>query len=260
VRFSILGPLNVSADDGTPIMIGQQRRRSVLAALLLHANRPLSSDALMKMVWGGDEWQLKPGNLRTQVYALRKLNGMANRISHADHGYLVTALPGELDAEEFLSLTTTGIMAAGKRQFSAAAETLAMALKLWRDPMLADIPDSPQLIRVRENLETRRVEALGALCESSLSMGRNSAAIDLAYELVAVSPWHERGYELLMLALYRSGRRTEALEAFTRIRALLVEDHGIEPQRRLRRLHLQMLADDPPLIVSDGSARYSPCY
>jgi DNA-binding SARP family transcriptional activator len=100
---------------------------------------------------------------------------------------------------------------------------------------------------VRKNLESKHCESLAALAEAQLMLRHNSLVIDLASRLISVSPWNERGYELLMLALYRSGRQTEALEAFMRIRALLAAEHGIDPQPQLRRLHLRMLEGDPEL-------------
>ena len=54
-----------------------------------------------------------------------------------------------------------------------------------------------------------------------------------------------------MFALYRCGRQADALAAYRAGRSLLVDELGLEPGPALRRLHQQILAQDPALDVAE---------
>ena len=67
--------------------------------------------------------------------------------------------------------------------------------------------------------------------------------------LVGTNPFRERLRANLMLALYRAGRQTEALEVYRDARRRFVDELGLEPGPRLQQLERAILAHDPSLDV-----------
>lgn len=255
MKFAILGPLELVGDDGRPATRPQARSRSLLAALLLHANRPVSAAQLMELTWGHEQPHIRPGNVRTQVYVLRKKHGLDDRLRHDDRGYRLTVLPGELDAAEFSELTAGGLAALERGEFHTAAVILSGALRLWREPPLADIPATLAMARIRERLHNQHRAAGNAMVAARLALGQHHEVLPWTAEHTAEYPTDERGWVLAMTALYRCGRRAEALDAYRRARTVLADEYGIDPGPDLRRLHRQMLRDEPlPTVNISGAA------
>ncbi|MFD0689929.1 AfsR/SARP family transcriptional regulator [Actinomadura fibrosa] len=267
MRFRLLGPLEVCGDDGEPIPLPQRRRRELLAAFLLHANEPLSGEALIDAVWGADRPGSAGGALRTHVWALRRLPGLDGRLRSRNGGYLFEVRPGELDAEEFARRCgeARASLAAGRPP--EAVGVLEEALRMWREPPLEDVPATPALAGRTERLHAQRRAAQDLLIETELDLGRYRQLIPRIRELVAADPTHEHRWAQLMLALCRSGRRAEALAAYGQAHSILTEEIGLEPGTELRRLHRMVLAEAPeldmlPLLASgaldQGPARIVP--
>lgn len=217
----------------------------MLAALLLHANRPVSAAQLMELTWGQDRPGIREGNVRTQVYMLRKKHGLESRLLHDDRGYRLAVQPGELDVAEFSQLTARGQGALDRGEFRAAADLLARALRLWREPALADIPATLAMARTRERLHNQRRAAANAMVTAGLALGQHHEVLPWTAEHTAEYPTDERGWALAMTALYRCGRRAEALDAYRQARAVLADEYGIDPGPDLQRLHRQILRDEP---------------
>ena len=249
MKFAILGPLELCGDDGVPAARPQARCRGLLAVLLLHANRPVSATQLMELTWGHDHRDMDQGNVRTQVYALRKKHGLKGRLQHDDHGYRLAVLPGELDAAEFGQLTAAGLGALERGESCTAAGLLSQALQLWREPPLADIPATRAMARVRERLHDQHRAAGNAMVAARLALGQHHEVLPWTAEHTAEYPSDERGWLLAMTALYRCGRRAEALDAYLRARTVLADEYGIEPGPDLRRLHRQILQDEPAIAA-----------
>ncbi len=247
MKFAILGPLELAGDDGALAALPQARSRSLLATLLLHANRPVTAAQLMELIWGQDSPGIGPGNVRTQVYVLRRKHGLDNRLSHDDRGYRLSVRPGELDVAEFSQLTVRGLDTLSRGEFAAAASLLSRALRIWREPPLADIPVTPAMTRIRANLLDQRRAARNAQMAAGLALGQHHEVLPWTAEHTAEYPSDERGWVLAMTALYRCGRRAEALDAYLRARKVLVDEYGLDPGPELQRLHRQILADEPAI-------------
>ncbi len=230
MRFAALGALEVSADDG-PLPLGGRKQRTLLAVLLLHANRAVSRDQLLDALWPE---QLPPSaaeSLDTYVYRLRKLLGH-DRLTRAAGGYVLRVNPGELDVAEFEAL---------------ARDHPAHALALWRGPAWADMLDLPLASADAQRLEELRLAALEARLEAELAAGDGPELVPELESLLAVHPLRERLVGALMVALYRAGRQTDALDAFGAFRGRLVDELGLEPGPELHELQRRILEHDPTL-------------
>jgi tetratricopeptide (TPR) repeat protein len=147
-----------------------------------------------------------------------------------------------------------GTAAYRRGDLAGAAEELAEAWALWRGPPLGDLELHRALHAQVAALNERRLEALEAHLDARLGLGEHAeVAVDLR-RLVQEHPFHERFWELLMLALYRSGRQAEALAAYQEARQLLIGELGVEPGPELQRLERAILSADPALRPSPREA------
>ena len=241
MEFRILGPLEVE-QDGTSLPLGSRQPRTVLAVLLLNANRVVSRDRLIDAVWGADPPERAANALQVYVSQLRKALGR-DVIVTQQPGYVVRIEPDALDLSRFEALLAD---AAGADAESAAT-SLRAALALWRGPALADLDDIPVLDVERRRLEELRLGALEGRVEADLERGEHLRLVPELEALVAEHPLRERLRGQLMLALYRSGRQAEALAVYRRGQRLLAEELGLEPSEPLKRLERSILDQDPAL-------------
>jgi YVTN family beta-propeller protein len=222
--------------------LGGRKQRTLLAILLLHANEVVSSDALIDGLWG--ERPPKTAGTALQVYVsnLRKLLS-PERLETRSPGYLLHIEPEELDLGRFeqLAAQTNG------DDPEASASALTEALTLWRGQPLADFAYDSFAQTEIARLEELRLTATEQRIDAELRLGRDAELVGELEALVAKHPLRERLVSQLMLALYRSGRQTEALEAYRRARQTLVEELGIEPSPALKQLEKAILAQDPAL-------------
>ena len=254
MRFSILGPLEVRDDAGQPVTFSRRLHRAALSVLLLNAGRPSCSASLVSAIWG-DEPPLSPDvSLRSCVYGIRKLLPDPGRLRTHPSGYLIVAGPGELDADDFRELAARGRDALDARQPRQAAALLSRALGQWREPALADVPAVP----ARDRLLALRQEARDALVDARLELGEHRQVLAELRAAVIAEPFREHPWAQLIMALYRSGSRAEALAAFGRLRMTLVSSYGIDPGPELQELHRRVLSDDPSLglaVPANGKDR-----
>jgi DNA-binding SARP family transcriptional activator/tetratricopeptide (TPR) repeat protein len=236
MRYGVLGPLQVSGDERL-IEIAGRKQRALLAMLLLHANEVVSTDRLIDALWG----EVPPGSagngLQVYVSHLRKLLGR-ERLRTQPPGYVLVVAEGELDLDGFRRL--------------AAAGRFHDALSLWRGRPLADFAFERFAQAEIARLEEERLVCLEERIEADLGVGRHAGLVGELDALVGEHPLRERLRGQLMLALYRSERQAEALEAYQAARSALVEGLGIEPSRQLRELHQAILRQDRALELSRG--------
>jgi DNA-binding SARP family transcriptional activator len=162
-------------------------------------------------------------------------------------GYVVIVAPGTLDLELFRSLAGRGRQALAEGDSRKAESLLREATGLWQEPVLRDVPPCLQLQPLMDRLLAERQIAVEALYEARLAMGQHR---ELVYEFQAqvdAEPLNERLWVQLMLALYRSGRQAEAFEAYARLRTLLAEEYGTDPNRQVQDLYQKILTADPVL-------------
>ena len=244
--FRVLGPLEVLSERGA-VHLGGHKPRAVLAVLLLHANEPVSSERLVEAVWGEEESYENRKALQVSVSRLRKALGEPGIVATKGKSYEVRVHPGELDAECFERLVEDGRSALAAGHAEQAAATLREGLALWRGPALADLSFESFAETDIARLEEQRVAALEMRVDADLAAARHAALVGELRQLLADNPTRERFAGQLMLALYRCGRQTEALEEYRRARERLVEEIGVEPAPELRRLHEAILRQDPSL-------------
>jgi predicted ATPase/DNA-binding SARP family transcriptional activator len=251
-QFSLLGPLTMSR-AGEPAALGGQKPRALLAALLLEANRVVSRDRLIDALWGDDPPDTARNTIQVYVSQLRKLLP-EGALETAPPGYRLLIDPDSVDLFEFVRLADEGRSALAAGDAAGAAETLRAALALWRGMPLADLAWEPFAQAEIVRLEELRVAAFEDRIDADLALGRHGQVVPELELLVAEHPLRERLRAQLMLALYRSGRQSDALAVYQRARKTLVDELGIEPGEALRKLERAILAHDPSLSLTQPGA------
>ncbi|HTU72336.1 MAG TPA: BTAD domain-containing putative transcriptional regulator [Trebonia sp.] len=246
--LAVLGPLSARVGD-TDIVISAGKQRAVLVALLARANHVVSFDELASAVWGGDPPPTARVTLRNYVKELRRLLGPAgqDRIVTRDPGYVARFSEDEVDILRFGALCRRGGTLVRTGEWRAAAAVLAEALALWRGDPLADIPATTLHRDTASWLEQQRLQALEWRVDADLHLGNHGGLAVELRDLTARHPLHERFHAQLMLALCRSGRAAEALDAYESARSVLVESLGADPGPELRQLHEGILRGDAAL-------------
>jgi DNA-binding SARP family transcriptional activator len=253
MEFRILGPLEV-AEGGVRVELGAPKQRALLAVLLLHANEVVSRDRLVDELWGEAPPARAAKLVQHYVSGLRKVLPAGVLLTRAP-GYLLRVEPGQLDLIEFERLLEEAKRAAAEGDVARAADLYRHALSLWRGPALGDAALENQAAREAAGLDDLRLAALVERLELELELGRHAELVGELEALAERYPYQERLRGQLMLALYRSGRQTEALEAYQRARGLLVDEFGLEPSHELQRLERAILQQDPSLDLPAVAAR-----
>jgi YVTN family beta-propeller protein len=245
VDFRILGPLEVE-DDGRVVSLGGSKQRALLALLLLRANKVVPRDRLIDDIWGERAPETATTALQGYVSGLRKALG-AERILTRAPGYLLQVDPEAVDLGRFERLVRDGRAALAAGDPERASSMLSEAVALWRGPPLADVNATPFAYAERLRLDELRLAAIEERVEAELALGRHTDLVAELEALVAQHPLREKLRAQLMLALYRSGRQADALEAYQDARRLLVHELGLEPGAALRSLEQAILNHDPAL-------------
>ena len=233
MEFRVLGPLEV-VDDGRSLRLGGGRQLALVALLLIHANEAVSVDRLVDELWDESPPPTASKIVRNAVSVLRKELG--DRLVTQPPGYLLRVGEGELDSERLERAIESGDL-----------ETLDGALALWRGAPLSQLAYEQFAQAEIARLEELRLSAFEARAEAQIALGRHTSAAAELESLVQQDPLRESLCGLLMLALYRSGRQAEALDAYQRTRRTLDEQLGIEPGPALRELERKILNQDESL-------------
>jgi DNA-binding SARP family transcriptional activator len=246
LEFRILGPLEVVCEQG-PIRLGGPKQRATLAILLLSPNRVVPVERLADNLYAGAAPVTAVTQVQRQISDLRKVLGSASAIETRAPGYAVQLSSDQLDLNRFERRTEEAAQALARGEAQAAADLLREALGLWRGAPLADLGYESFAQTAINRLEELRLAALERRIEAELALGQHAGLVGELEELVAEHPLRERFRGQLMLALYRSSRQAEALEAYRRTRQALVEELGIEPAPALQELERAILAQNPSL-------------
>ena len=249
--FRILGPLDVrDGDQAVALAVGRQR--ALLALLIVNANETVSTDRIVEELWGEQSPPTAPKVIQNHVSQLRR--GLGDGLLVTDgSGYRLRVDPGSLDVDRFEELLAGGRSALERGDAESAADLLRQALALWRGTPLADFAFEPFAQAEIARLEERRLVALEERIEADLVLRRHDDLVGELEALIVKNPLRERLRAQLMLALYRSGRQSEALAAYQDARGKLVEELGIEPGRRLRDLQQSILDQEPKLDLRPSS-------
>ena len=262
MEINVLGPLE--ALEGTcSFAPSAHKPRQVLALLALNAGRVVTTASLMEELWGAEPPRSAATTLQTYIMQLRRgltaalASGGApghragpsakDILATRTCGYVLDLPSDRIDVAAYERLLAAGRSAAERGDDRAASRHLAAALAIWRGPALVDVQKGLLLDIETVRLQESRMTALEARIEADLRLGRHQGLVSELAVLSAQYPMHENIAAAHMTALYRSGRQSSALEVFGRLRRTLVDELGVEPSQRLRRLHAGILGADAAL-------------
>ena len=243
-EYRLLGPLEV-VHRGEAVPTGGQRKRALLARLLLEANRTVSIDALVDALWGERTPSTAVKMVHIYVSQLRKVLPHGVLQTRAP-GYRLEVAPEAVDLLRFERLHKEGREALADGDAITAAGRLAAACALWRGPALGEFSE-PFAAAAAAHLDELRLLAVEDRVDAELALGHHRVVAGELQALVASHPLRERPRRQLMLALYRQGRHAEALASFQELHAALRDELGIDPSAGLAELQYRILNQDPAL-------------
>ena len=257
MQFNILGDLQVIDDDGGVVLLGGPKPRAVFALLVLGAPEVVPIDNLVDALWGD---QL-PADPRASIYVYvstlrRKLDGRGHRTNKSKRivarhgGYALTVEVGERDLDRATELLAAAEVAESGR----ALQLLREAENLWRGPILEEFAGHTWVLAHRRRLAELRWRVMEDRIAAELTLGNHRAIVSDLHRLIAEDPLRERWWEMLMLALYRSGRQADALRTFSEARERLRDELGISPSTELAELESKILRQDPTLLFFQDPA------
>lgn len=252
IEIRILGPLEVRHGE-EPLSLPGGRAQALLALLAIRADTVVSTDRLIDQLWGESPPPTARTKLHGLVSALRKrlaASGESELIKTHPPGYALAVDTLAVDAHRFRRMVEQARQSAPAEK----AETLRLALDLWRGPALSDFVYEPFAQAEIMTLEELRLQALEERIDADLALGRHGDLVAELQRLVAENPLRERLAGLLMLAMYRGGRQADALAVYRDTRRYLVEELGVEPGPDLQRLETQILAQDDALTLKSPVA------
>ena len=252
VQIRVLGHLEASIDE-RPLALGGAKQRAVLAMLGLEPNRTVTADRLSEGLWGEDPPPSAAKMIQNYVWRLRRAmdaDDAAEIVTHG-RGYELRIDRERVDVCRVERLVSEAARAADAGEPGDAARE---ALALFRGGPLADLADEPFAGAEIRRLEQLRETAAELAIDADLAAGHHHELVGEIDALLAENPLRERLHSQRMLALYRCGRQSEALEAYRHARRTLVDEVGIEPGPELQRLHDAILRHDPALDIEPAVA------
>ncbi|MDT0305350.1 BTAD domain-containing putative transcriptional regulator [Streptomyces sp. DSM 44917] len=254
LRFAVLGPVHAWQGD-RPLPSGSPQQRALLAAVLLRRGRTATVDELISALWGEDPPPQALPVLRTYASRMRRALAPRNDVLVTEPGGYALRLgpPDELDLDTVTELAARAERAAAAGRPAAAHVLYGEALELWEGEALGGVP-GPEADSQRDRLAEQRLALREQRLEAGLEAGLHAESVSELTALTTHYPLQERLRELLMLALYRSGRQAEALAVYADARRLLIEELGVEPRAELSELHQRILTADASLNLAGPAA------
>jgi SARP family transcriptional regulator, regulator of embCAB operon len=266
VDFQVLGPLR-ACQRGATAVPSARKPRQVLSLLLLNNRRVVPFSALVAELWEEDNLP-KRAQSTLQIYILQLRKALAaalgctrEKVAHEllitnNHSYSLQLEGHVLDVETYYTYNTAGDAALRSGDYAAAVTGYRNALAQWRGPALVDVFHGSLLQAEVARLEQQRLTTVERKIESELQLGRPSDALPELASLTIRHRFHEPLHGNFMLALYRSGNRTGALDAYHRLRSSMVSELGLEPSRKLQRLQYSILTSAPELDAQRSASQY----
>ncbi|MFF2012634.1 BTAD domain-containing putative transcriptional regulator [Streptomyces sp. NPDC058195] len=253
LRVQLLGPVRAWR-DGAEVALGPPKQRALLGLLASRAGDIMGVESIVDAVWGSDVPQTAVNGVHTYVAGLRRVldPGRAGRAAGAvltseSGGYCLRIDPADVDALLFTRILAEARRARGAGDTDITLRLYEQALSYWHGEALSGVP-GPFAARERDRLRDLRLTAVEERAAHMLAAGRHTELVTELPGTVSEEPLREKLRWLLILALYRSGRRAHALWMYEEIRDVLVRELGIEPGPDLRALHEKILAGHPELL------------
>ena len=218
----------------------------MLAYLLLRRNDAVPREALVDALWGEDPPATAAHALDVYASRVRKTLGGDGLLESRGGSFRLNVPDESVDVARFERLLAEIRAAPDPEQRLAAADR---ALALWRGRALADVLDEPFARPESERLEEERLVVGEERFDALLALGRHDESIGELQALVREHPLRDRPRRELMLALYRAGRQSEALDVYREGRTILQDELGLEPSRELRELEAAILRQDDELAA-----------
>ncbi|QIK66725.1 AAA family ATPase [Nocardioides sp. HDW12B] len=277
MHIQVLGQVRATV-EGAPLDLGARKPRSIVAALAMTPGRPVAADTLADLVWGGSPPRAAHGALHAYLSGLRKALepdraawGAGAVIETTDHGYVLRVDAHHVDAHAFADETRacdrllaplgsqlTGGTTAGwpnRGDVLATVDRLDAALAAWHGEPYADLPDHPTVTAERAALAQVRATAEEARLLGLLALGEPAGVLAVTEPATARQDLRERLWALHALALARSGRQADALDAVRRVRTLLADELGLDPGAEVRAVETAVLRQDETLHLVLPRAR-----
>ncbi|KUF15073.1 hypothetical protein AT728_26775 [Streptomyces silvensis] len=246
MRFQLLGPVRAWR-GAEQLPTGSPQQRALLAALLLRAGRTVTAAELVDALWGDVPPSQALAAVRTYASRLRKILDPGILVSESG-GYAINLPTGSLDLAVAEELWATADKAQRAGDLATARSVTNKALGLWEGEPLANVP-GPYADIQRTRLAEWRLQLVESRLDMDLEQACHAEAVSELTSLTAAHPLRERLRELLMLALYRSGRQAEALAVYADTRRLLADELGVDPRPGLSELQQRILNADPALAA-----------
>ncbi|GAA2730193.1 AfsR/SARP family transcriptional regulator [Streptomyces nogalater] len=248
MRFNLIGLFEIITDDGERLTPKAPKVCQTLAVLALHARKAVTTDVLVRELWGADPPAGAVRTLQTHVYHARRMLNDA-RVSASGRQLLTTEAPGylldlsedEVDVGVFEKLVRRAQWELSEGSPEGASRHLVTARELMRGPILSNVPHGSVLASRVAHFEELRLRALEFWVETENRLGRHRELLPELRTLVDDYPLHEWFHGELISALYRAGRRAEALEAYQNLYRILKRELGLEPAPELRQLQARIL-------------------
>jgi DNA-binding SARP family transcriptional activator len=252
MKYEILGTLQV-LDGDVQVAPSAPKLQSTLAMLVVHHNKLVSRTTLIDDIWPVTPPESAMLTLNSYIYQVRRLlasgpSGHSDVLNTRRGGYELIVPPENIDLSEFENRVASGRSHFAAGRFEDASCQLRSALQLRRGPVLAGVEKGPLLAGIAARIEEDTLDAISLRIEIDLRLGRHRELIGELSGLVSQYPMNEDLYAKLMVSLYRSDRRSVALETYQRLRRSLGDHFGIDPSPRLKRLHQDILSDAPSLL------------
>jgi DNA-binding SARP family transcriptional activator len=263
IKYRLLGPLEI-VRNGKRCTPRTTMQRALLALLIYNANELLTTRRLIDELWDSKPPASALATLQMYVSAVRRaLFPTHNRIGSdprvhpilrtENSGYIMRINPADVDLTNFRALAEIGRSCASKKSYSEASEHFGRALALWRGSAMTDLSHIGMLAHYAFRLDEERITVWQERIRIDICQGRTAQVIGELGELCARYPLREPFYLELMLALYQSDRRAEALEVYARAHQIIVENVGLEPGPGLRAAQNAILTErEPPGTLLAG--------
>ncbi|MGI5183361.1 BTAD domain-containing putative transcriptional regulator [Dactylosporangium sp. CA-152071] len=255
-RFGVLGRLEVTI-AGDQVDLGGLRPRMLLALLLSTGGQEVPFHRIVEVLWGAEPPATALGTVHSHLARLRRAlepdrppRSPSRVLVRVGGGYAVRPAPGAFDADVFSALAAEGQDLIANGQLEPGRAALDQALGLWRGGAYADFPDASFALVAGRRLEEVRVQARIGRVTADVGLGRHEAVIPELSGLAREHPGREQLWQLLAVALYRSGRQVDALDVLREARETLAGRFGVDAGPGLRGLETAILRHEP--LASGG--------